>query len=186
MMLSLSTERLMLEVLHENRAPEALDFYIRNKEFFEQWEPLRPDLFYTLNYHKSSMTYEYQQTIKGKELRYWIFLKNRPDTIIGTVCFHNIMRGSYQSCIIGYKIDRFYLRQGFAYEALSAAIQSIFSSYGIHRIEAYIHPQNLASIALINKLHFLHEGTAYKAIQLQGLWTDHYRYALVNEMGLYQ
>ena len=42
MQMCYETERLQLRLLQDNAAPQVLDFYSRNREAFEKWEPDRP------------------------------------------------------------------------------------------------------------------------------------------------
>nr|WP_239662042.1 hypothetical protein [Brachyspira hyodysenteriae] len=46
------TNRLFLVQPNVNMASEIVDFYSRNKEFFEEFDPQRPDVFYKINTHK--------------------------------------------------------------------------------------------------------------------------------------
>lgn len=71
----LTTDRLILQVENSRKAGEVLSFYLKNRKLFEQFEPTRPDSFYTLDYQTVSMDYEYSASVKGKSLRYYIYLK---------------------------------------------------------------------------------------------------------------
>lgn len=173
------TPRLILKVLHSNAADRVLDFYDRNKGNFEPWEPDRSELFYTLPFHTTNLSFEYNQIIKGQTMRLWIMKKNDPEKIIGCISFNNIMRGSFLSCVIGYKIDKDFCRQGFATEALEKTLSIIFKEYQLHRVEAYVSESNIASINLMEKLGFRYEGIAYSSVKLKGQWCDHLRYALI-------
>ena len=64
---------------------------------------------------------------------------------------------------------------------VSKMIEYLFAESGLHRVEAIIHPENAPSIALAEKVGFLREGTAIKAVKLGGKWQDMYRYGLVKE-----
>ena len=52
------TDRLILQVLDEMAAPLVLQFYQTNKDAFDQWEPKRPDTFYTTRYQRSVLQAE--------------------------------------------------------------------------------------------------------------------------------
>lgn len=66
-------------------------------------------------------------------------------------------------------------------EALKAAIRYIFEEWKLHRIEANIIPRNAASIRVIEKLGFEREGYCRKYLKINGIWEDHYSYALLNK-----
>lgn len=180
MLKTYETEHLLLKTLNKEAAPLVLSFYEQNRAAFEPWEPLRGLNFYTLPYHKASLTAECNLMAEGKLIRYWIFFKDAPDEIIGSICFQNILREPYQSCCIGYKISSKYQRQGYAEESIRKGIQIMFEEYHMHRIEAYIMPKNEASLNLIEKLSFTFEGSALSYARINGVWSDHKQYALIN------
>ena len=180
MQMSIQTDRLQLRVLHPGEADKVLNFYSQNKEHFEPWEPERDLNFYTLSYQRLSLSIEYNLMQQLKLIRYWVFLKDDPQTIIGSVNFYNIVKGSYYTCQLGYKFDQRYLGQGYALEGVKEAMNILLSDYEIHRIEANIMPSNLRSIHLIKKLGFQYEGLATSNIRINHKWEDHARYAFVN------
>lgn len=180
MKLYYETERLQLRILTSSYATEVLDFYERNRDFFNCWEPDRVRLFYTKDFHRANLVYEYNETVKLHFLRFWIFDKLNPERIIGCVCFQNLQKGSLMTCTIGYKLDKHYCGKGLATEALQRSIQIVFDELKFHRIEALIHPLNEPSIHLVEKLGFQYEGLSKSCIRLNNKWTDHLRYALIN------
>jgi ribosomal-protein-alanine N-acetyltransferase len=175
-----STDRLILKTLTPEAAPMVLDFYEYNRTLFEVWEPKRAENFYTLSYQKASLSAEYHQMTDGKLLRYWVFLKEVPEEIIGTVCFQNYQKAPYHCCSLGYKFSRSHHHCGYAYESIQKAIDLIFNNYHIHRLEAFIMPNNGPSLRLIERLSFLYEGMSGSYALINGSWEDHKRYALIN------
>lgn len=176
----LETDRLLLRTLTKDAAPMVLDFYDSNKEFFEPWEPKRSHNFYTLSYQKAFLTAEHNQIADNKLIRYWVFLKDCPEEIVGTVCFQNLMREPYQSCSIGYKFSRKYLHQGYATESVRTCLGIIFNEHPMHRVDAFIMPSNTASLRLIERLGFDYEGTCRSFAKINGSWADHKHYALIH------
>ncbi len=181
MLKSYETERLLLKTLTNESARLVLDFYKDNKEHFEPWEPTRSHNFYTLAYQNAFLTAEYNQIMDGKLVRFWIFLKDRLDKPIGSVCFQNLYKEPYHSCSLGYKFGKNYLNQGYATESVQKGIEIMFHEYHMHRIDAYIMPSNTASLKLVNRLSFQFEGTCRSFAKINGNWEDHMRYALINE-----
>lgn len=181
MSFQLATERLILKIEDSDKTKEILGFYQNNKTLFEQFEPTRPNNFYTEAYQRASISYEYSEIIKGKTLRYYIYLKNDPGTIIGSVNFFRMEHGPFSKASIGYKLDATYHGQGYAFEACQAAIPIIFSNYKIHRLEARVALNNTPSIKLLERLNFRFEGIEYKSVEVNGTFTDHYRYSLLAE-----
>jgi ribosomal-protein-alanine N-acetyltransferase len=177
---SYETERLIIKILDKEAAPMVLSFYDDNKSLFELWEPKRAFNFYTLAYQKASLTAEHNQMTEGKLFRYWVFLKDNPEEVIGSICFQNLLREPYHSCGLGYKFSHKYLHQGYALESIRYCINLMFETHNIHRIEAFIMPDNSPSLQLIEKLSFLYEGVANSFARISGNWCDHKHYALIN------
>jgi ribosomal-protein-alanine N-acetyltransferase len=176
----ITTDRLILKTLTKDAAPMVLAFYEDNRSFFETWEPARADNFYTLFYQKASLSAEYNQMAEGKLLRYWVFLKAAPEEIIGSVCFQNFLKKPYLSCSLGYKFSHKYHHQGYAYESIQKGLTIIMEEFYMHRIEAFIMPENIPSIHLIERLSFQYEGLSYDHARIRGIWTNHRRYSLIN------
>ena len=180
MSFSISTNRLILKIEDATKAKDILDFYQNNADLFDQYEPTRPANFYTLAFQNAAIAREYSDIVKGKTLRYYVYLKEQPDIIIGSVNFSRMEHGPFSHASIGYKFDKSYHGKGYALEACRAAIPVIFDNYKIHRIEARVSPNNYASIKLLEKLGFQYEGIEYLSIEINGVFQDHHRYSLIN------
>lgn len=173
------TKRLQLRILNGTNAEETLQFYLNDRELFEKYEPARARNFYTEEYHRYLLNYEYNLIIKGTTVRYWIYPKDEPDTIIGTISLRNIMRGSYQKCEMGYKLSSAYQHRGLAREAIRKVIDIAFFDMDLHRIEACCMPENLASIRLLESLNFQYEGMLRSYAQICGRYEDHLLFSLL-------
>ncbi len=182
MMLSFDTNRLTIRQLNKDAAALVLAFYLENRDLFEPWEPKRADRFYTLSYQKASLSAEYHQMLEGKLLRYWVFLKDHPEEIIGSFCFQNFLKAPYKSCSLGYKFSKRHHHQGYAYECIQRGLELLFEKHSIHRVEAFIMPDNQPSLRLIERLQFLYEGISYSYADINGTWADHKRYSLINPL----
>ena len=179
MRFEINTERLTLKVLTKDFAPQVLEFYIRNRDIFEKYEPVIGDDFYTIAHQRKILDFEYHNILKMAMVRYWIFKKDEPDKVIGTVSYRNIVRPIYESCTVGYKMDRDYVNQGYCSEALLATIPILTNEYGMHRIEALILPDNAPSMHMVEKLGFKHEGILRDKIIIGGERLDHCIYSFI-------
>lgn len=175
------TDRLLLKILSADSAPETLRFLQSNREGFERYDGEQPDNYYTKRYQETVLTYEFNLTMKNRYFRYWLFEKTAPSKIIGTVSIQRIERGVFQTCSIGYKMDADYRRRGYMAEALRFLTYLIFADLHLHRIEAYVKPENTASICLLKKIGFREEGIAYQSIYINGNWEDHLRFSLISD-----
>lgn len=175
------TDRLILKICGEEIAEDALVFDLHNTKEFEAVEPIDVDNFYSLDHHKNILNYEYKKMLQLSVVRFWIYLKTKPDTIIGTICFRNIAKPIYSSCQVGYRMDKGHTGKGYCTEALRAGINIMFNDLELHRIEALVLPDNSASIAILENLGFKKEGLLRDKIQIQNQWRDHYIYGLLKE-----
>lgn len=173
------TERLVLQVLPPYYNRQVLEFYQTNREHIEPWEAKREKNFYTEGYQKMLLEAEYNEIIRSKMLRYYLFLQQDAGRIIGSVCASGIRYGAFESCSIGYKLDKNFCGQGIAREAVEKLVDILFEEYHLHRVEAMVHPQNVRSIALLHALSFQREGLSKDAAKLNGRWEDMYRYARI-------
>lgn len=173
------TNRLSLYVLGSETAQMVLDFYQKNKEIFEPWEPSQDNSFYTFDYQAANLDAEMKMFLNLHSIRYYIFLKSVPERIIGTVSFTHILRNPSNSCQIGYRMDSEYQCKGYASETLSFLIPIIMRELRISRIEANVMESNTASIRLLNRLSFTYEGIARGCYEIQNVRTDHMRFSLL-------
>ena len=178
--MQLETPRLLLQTPGIEHLPQVLDYYIRNREHFAPWGPARQPEWDTAEYHLSKIQQYGDAAQQGGNLWLLIIHKEQPDKIIGDVHLSNIVRGIFQSCHLGYKIDASVQGRGYMREALQAVIDHAFTEMKLHRIEANIMPANLRSIMLVQSLNFEEEGLAKKYLKVNGEWQDHLHYTLLN------
>ncbi|TVX92640.1 GNAT family N-acetyltransferase [Paenibacillus agilis] len=172
------TNHISLKVIDETNSKEVLDFVVRNTDFLKPWEVERNADYYSIAYHESLLREEFRKIQEGSLFKVWIF---KEDTIIGSIALSNIIRGAFQSCHLGYKMDEREQGKGIMTEALRAVIVVAFQQLQLHRIEANIMPSNKASMRVVEKLGFDHEGLARKYLKINGVWEDHIHMVLLNE-----
>lgn len=169
-----------LKICNETNVFEVLEFYQNNREYFDKYEPDKPDTFYTKEYIIKLLRAEYNAFLQGSFVRFFLYEKASPRYIVGTVSFSHIFYGAVKSCCLGYKIDHEHWRRGYCRHMLTTSIQLLCQEKGMHRIEAYIHPDNIPSISLVESLGFTNEGMAYSYIKMNGKWQDHLRYVYIS------
>jgi [ribosomal protein S5]-alanine N-acetyltransferase len=99
--------------------------------------------------------------------------------IVGVVNLNNIVRGCFHSAYLGYYIGAAFAGRGYMTEALALVAQYAFTEMRLHRLEANIQPDNIASIAVARKCGFHKEGFSPRYLQVAGEWRDHERWALL-------
>ena len=116
----------------------------------------------------------------AQENRYLLCDKEHHN-IIGTFNISNIIRGWFQSGYLGYEVFSPFQQQGLMYQGLLLVIEEAFIALNLHRLEANIQPENIASIKLMTKAGFIKEGYSKNYLRIGGKeWKDHERWALIN------
>lgn len=174
------TDRLILRVCTKYDARMVLDFYKKNMKDFAKYEVMDLKSCGSLRYHETLLNAEFSVRSEGRMTRYYLFEKDNPFRIIGTFAFHDIQYTHYMSARVGYKVDTDYRQRGYAKEALQKGISALFEEEGLHRVEAFVLPDNTPSIRLLESLGFMREGLVLDKVKLNGVWRDHYQYAKLN------
>lgn len=177
----IESERLILRTGTVRDAGEITRYFERNRAFLMPYEPIQPPAFYTKPVQKELINHDAKERESGTALRLWIFLKEEPNRVIGSVRFSSVIRGAFQSCFLGYRLDQSLERNGYMTEALGVAIPYAFRQLSLHRIEANVMPRNIASRRVVEKLGFREEGLARKYLKINGTWEDHLHYAMTIE-----
>jgi len=172
------TERMDLMQLEQASADLVLEYVVRNRSFLEPWEPERNEEFYTLTHQAALLQQEAVKIKEGQLFKVWMVQEGR---VIGSAALSNIVRGAFQSCHLGYKMDHAQLNKGLMTEALRSLVAYAFEELKLHRIEANIMPRNEASLQVVKKLGFYDEGLAHKYLRIHGVWEDHIHMVLRNE-----
>jgi [ribosomal protein S5]-alanine N-acetyltransferase len=99
----------------------------------------------------------------------------------GQVTLGGIQRGALRSGWVGYWVASRFHGRGVATAAVALIVAHGFGPVGLHRIEATIAPENLASRAVVGHLGFRQEGHLVRYLDIDGAWRDHLLYALTVE-----
>ncbi|MBP3961312.1 GNAT family N-acetyltransferase [Paenibacillus lignilyticus] len=178
---TLRTKHLTLRMIDESDISKVHEFVMRNKEALIPWEPARSDEYYTMAFQKQLVQSDMQSIHSGQSVKFWICKNDQPQgDLIGTVTLNNIVRGAFQSCHLGYRMDIAERSKGYMKEALARTISYAWEELNLHRIEANIMPRNTASLRAVEKLGFKQEGLAHDYLRINGEWEDHIHMVLLN------
>ena len=119
--------------------------------------------------------------IEAREGRMLPFLIELDGAIVGQLTLGSIVLGSFRSSAAGYWVSRAVAGRGIAPTALATAGDHAFGVLGLHRLEVNIRPENAASLAVVRKLGFRHEGLRRRMLHIDGEWRDHESFALTRE-----
>lgn len=177
------TQRFVLKTLPQKSWELVLAYYQRNQKHFSPWTPSFGSDTLSAAHHQEQLLIHEEATRRKEGLRWYAFHRlDRPNHyIIGDFAISNITRGPIQTAWIGYKVDERVIGQGCATECLKEICTFAFKVLHLHRLEALIMPSNTASIRVAEKAGFKLEGTARKALLINGVWEDHLRFSLLKD-----
>lgn len=143
---------------------------MRDVEAFRQWEPAQPPDFFT----PAGQAQRIDNLLAGHRAgKVWPGVVLADDQVIGQVTVGGILpqphlrRGS-----VGYWIATVAQNQGHAGQAVGLVLQVMADELGLHRAEASIHLENLASQRVLRRNGFSPYGVAHSSILLDGTWRD--------------
>lgn len=102
--------------------------------------------------------------------RWGLQLRNTPG-LIGTCGLFRWNR-NWRTCVVGYEISPVHQGLGYMKEALAAAFAWGFEEMQLNRVEAHVHPDNRASLALLKRFGFVEEGRLREVGYWAGLHHD--------------
>jgi len=149
-----------------------------SREFLAPWEPAwARDELSKGAFRRRIKRYQ-RETRLDSAYAFFVF-RSDDDTLMGGCTLSNVRRGVTQCCALGYWIGERFSRQGYMFDAVRALVPFIFTTLGLHRIEAACLPSNAPSRNLLSKAGFSHEGLARGYLQINGEWSDHLLFALL-------
>lgn len=176
----LETKRLWLKRPDETRAEELAEYRVRNRAFLAPFVPQRPESYYTAQTCRGTLEQAAKDWDTGKAFFFFLYRKEEPDKLVGSVSLTEVVRGFFQSCFAGCQMDGELINQGYMTEAVKAVADYAFCQLNLHRIEANIMPRNARSLRLAQKCGFEQEGLAKDYLRINGKWEDHVHMVRLN------
>lgn len=144
------------------------------------WNPVNPE---DINWHLERQSEEHRT-----------FLIHANDSegshgIVGKVNVTNVVRGRFQSGVLGYDAYDPYVGRGLFAEGMRQIINLAFTGapqgMGLHRLEANVRPGNTVSAGLLRSLGFRREGMVRDMLWLPSsdgaAWRDHVMHAVTRD-----
>lgn len=154
---------------------------IRDREHLEPWEPTG-ELPWDIRHHVSGWpglcNSLRSEARKGRMLPMVIELDGH---FCGQITIGNVIRGALKSAWIGYWVASDVTGLGIGTGALALGLDHAFGPVGLHRIEATVRPENLASQAVLRNVGFREEGFLKKYLDVDGRWRDHILMGMTSE-----
>ena len=169
----IETDRLRLAVLKRSAYRKVYDYVARNREFHQKFAQTHSESYFTLAAQKEYLDMDVRDYKRGRIVPLWIMLKGEDPRIIGRVSYFNIARGGMMLAQVGYHLDEQYTGKGYMTEALTESARMMFELLELHRIEAFILPENQPSLNLIKRCGYTYEGVRHSYMSINGRYRDH-------------
>ncbi|MBL7702071.1 MAG: GNAT family N-acetyltransferase [Ferruginibacter sp.] len=118
-------------------------------------------------------------SVDANESIMWaIALLEDPATMVGTICFWNILTDHYRA-EVGYVLHPDQWRKGIMKEAVQAVVDFGFNEMKLHGIEGHINPENAVSGIVLEKCGFVREAYFKENFCFRGKFSDTAVYALL-------
>lgn len=171
----IETRRLVLRLIERSDLP-ALFAVNGDEEVFrfsprESWKtPADGEAWYSrvLEHRKS-----------GTTLQFVIVLRDGGRPVGTLAAFH--FEESVGSAEVGYVLGREHWGKGLMKEALGAFVAFAFETLGLKRLEAELDPRNAASVRVLERVGFSHEGRRRRNYLSKGEVTDTGLYGMLSD-----
>jgi ribosomal-protein-alanine N-acetyltransferase len=123
----------------------------------------------------------YLERCGGRDFVGLFACRKEDDALVGVFNLSQIFLGAFRSAYLGYYAFVPFCGQGYMTTGLKLVLRHAFLRLKLHRIEANLQPQNLASRALVVRCGFRQEGYSPRYLKIAGRWRDHERWAILKE-----
>jgi len=107
--------------------------------------------------------------------------RNEDDELVGVYNVSEIVRGAFQNAYLGYYAFAPHAGTGAMRAAMPLVFEHAFAQLKLHRLQANVQPENVASRALLAATGWREEGFAPRYLRIEGDWRDHVLYAITAE-----
>ena len=111
--------------------------------------------------------------------RVYLICRQEDGALVGVGNLGQIFLGDFRSAYLGYFGFAPYDGLGYMAEGVALVLRAAFEDVGLHRVEANVQPDNVRSIALLERQGFRREGYSPRYLKIGGRWRDHVRYAIL-------
>jgi ribosomal-protein-alanine N-acetyltransferase len=169
----LRTPRLLLRPLRPDDRIEWLRVHALSAELHDPWSPK----------YNTSLEQRFETDLQRTQIEWADGTGARFVAILPNGChaayvnLSQIIQKFFQNASIGWRGNAEITRQGYCTEAVHRVLDYAFApppnGLGLHRVQAGVIPQNVASLRVAEKCGFRREGLAVRYLQINGLWQDH-------------
>lgn len=172
--MDLKTRRLILRELQDRDLNSLKELF--GSPLFHQFEPpLNPDEV------KDWLNENIIQSQQHPRTLYKLAMTVPPDSTISGVFSLKVLNPEIREWEIGWGVHPNWWGKGYATEAAKELLRVAFIELGAHRVTAFCHTENVASVRVMQKIGLLYEGRLRQVRWLDGCWYDEFVYAMVEQ-----
>ena len=149
-----------------------------NRAYLQAGGPRRSDEYVSVSGQAHLVDSLLERHAEGTCLPYVI---EADGAVVGRMLVTAIVRGGFQSGVVGYWVAESVAGRGIASAALTQMVEIAFGSENLHRLEAATTLTNEASTRVLTKAGFEQYGVAPAYLWMDGHWADHRIFQLVND-----
>jgi ribosomal-protein-alanine N-acetyltransferase len=176
----IETERLIIRVADVSEAPEIVRYYRDNHDHLQPFSPTFGGEQLDEAAWRAQVIERQVEFARQESFRAFILGRDAPHRITGNINLTQVVRGAFQSCVLGYNLDEAAQGRGYMTEAVKATVQLAFKQWKLHRVAANYMPRNVRSAAVLERCGFHIEGRAPAYLRINGRWEDHVLTAIIN------
>ena len=163
--------RVFIHPVKRSDAEEIVSANVRSRDYHAPWAQPFTDM--------SGFDVWFGQLMTGPNAAF-VAREDESRGIVGVFNLSQIVWGIFRSAYLGYYGTIDFAGRWLMTEALSQVTRHAFDDLALHRLEANIQPDNVASINLVRRVGFLQEGYSSAYLKIGGVWCDHQRWALIS------
>lgn len=149
--------------------PALLAFELENRAYFECWVTARAPSYYGQDAIAAAIE---QAQRERQQDRAYQYLAKLDGQIIGRVNLTGVTRPYFNKAALGYRIGERFGGRGYATRVVALLLEEAFGALELWRLEATARPQNLGSVAVMQRNGFQQYGKSEQAMFFQNAWSD--------------
>ncbi len=173
-----STPRLTVRMMRESDAPVVAQYRDDPAiSVFQDW-----DLPYTVDHARQRLAEQadFDAIPVGKWANLALVRRDDPEqTVIGDLACH--LHESGRIAEIGYTLRTEFQGHGYASEGAGALVDHLLATTQVHRIEASLDKDNVASMRVLEAIGLTFETLTRQSYPMRGGWEDDLRYAMLRD-----
>ncbi len=176
----IETERLIVRLPEVADVPNVVAYYGDNLEHLRPYSPSFDADLLDDDAWRNQVAQRRREFTYRESFRAFIFSRRSPEHIVGNINLTQVVRGVFQSSVIGYNLAEAEQGRGYMTEAVAGVVAYAFSAWNLHRVAANYMPRNERSAAVLKRCGFRVEGLAPSYLLINGSWEDHVLSSITN------